>query len=491
MSVLQILNLIGNTSKTSTKEDIVKRNADNDDLRRAFLYSYNKQIKFGIKSKTFPQVDNFAGTTDLKTALDFLSENLMTRKLTGSAAVQGLVDVLSTGTAETYEVVSRILKRDLDCGCGGTIANKVWKDLCPKQPQQLASSEDEALALKILKRGHAIAEMKADGARCFTDIDMESDTVGQYSRSGNSYLNLDKIVEAVKSTTFGNWVIDGELVYRGDVSGIEVAVAEDEDGNPIEDSADVQDRQTGNGIVNKSLKGTISQEEANNVVYQVWDIVPRDVYYGERKCPSDLTQAKRRQYLEQFVSQVQSAGFDNIELIEQTPVKTLEEAKAVYRKYVEMGYEGIILKCNLSLWKNTRSKDLVKFKEKIRVDLEIVAYYAHKKDPTKLGGITVRSACGRIQTNCGSGFTNTTSKKVKGIVVDIPLSERDGMDREMLYTLVGDQLIGQIAELECNGIIRSKNRKEGEAEFKLFLPIIKSFRIDKTEANRLEDVFVL
>lgn len=494
MSVLSILNMIASEDKTSVKEAITNNHSNVDELRRAFKFAYNKQLKFGVKAKTFPVIGAaaFKNVTSLKDSLDFLEQYLMTRKLTGSAAIEELTKVLINGTSDDYEVVRRVMFRDLEIGIGQTIANKVWDKLCPKQPQMLASAEDDELAMKILRRGHALAEMKADGARCFTDINAEDDIISKSSRSGNEYQKLDLLDEAIRSTNFGNWVVDGELVYRGDTSGEAYVPTEDENGVIVEESADVQQRKIGNGIVNKSLKGSITKEQADNIVYQVWDIVPRDVYYGDRACPKELTQEKRREYLEMFVSQVQGAGFTNIELIEQTPVKTLAEAKAVYAKYVQMGYEGIILKCGLNLWKNTRSKDLVKFKEKIRIDLYIVGHYPHKKDPNKLGGITVRSACGRIQTNCGSGFSNTDTKKVKGSKekVAIPMSERDEFDRGLLYTQEWkDKLIGMVVEIECNGLIDSKARKEGESEFKLFLPIFKGFRIDKLEANRLEEAF--
>lgn len=481
-TVLSILSQVANESQTTIKEKILTTNAGCDELKRAFKFSYNKQITFGINVKTFPEVKTFLNSTSLKDTLDFLEQKLSTRSLSGNAAVETLASVLSLGSKDDYEVIRRILMRDLECGIGQTVANKVWKGLCPQQPQQLASPEDHELVEKIIKSGDAVAELKADGARAFCDIAID-ESVSLYSRAGNEYQKLDQIRDACLNTTFRNWVVDGELVYRAKPSLMDQMIGDDDD-------IDVAKRQDGNGIVNKSLKGTISEHDAGCIVYQVWDIVPRDVYYGERKCSKTLTLRERRKFLNDFVNQCIDAGFDCIEIMEQHEIKTLDDAKKWYAFYHDQGYEGIIVKTNNNIWKDTRTKDFVKFKAKIRVDMRIVGVYPHKKDPNKLGGISVRSECGKIECDCGSGFTDTYQVKVKGKWVPIALEDRDELDRELLYT-VKHNLIDSIVELECNGLSERKKVKPGEAPYSLYLPIMKLFRHDKDVANNLEDVFVL
>ncbi|ADM79889.1 DNA ligase [Aeromonas phage phiAS5] len=481
---LDILKAIAAEDSTNKKQSIVEHHKDFPGLSTCFKFAYNKQINFGINKKTFPIVANFHNKTTLVQSFEFIETYLMTRALTGNAAIEELAKTLSMGNAQDYEVVRRVMYRDLEIGIGATIANKVWDDLCPKQPQMLAQPECDILSAAIIKRGHAIAELKADGARCFTDIDADSDTVTMYSRSGNEYLGLDKLKAAIAESGMSNWVIDGELVYRKKVQPTGLSALMEDDTDDFEKSEDVSDREEGNGIVNKSLKNTISDDEADCIVYQVWDIIPRDVYYGKRDCPKDFYFEKRREMLEAFVNRCDSF---RVEIIEQTKVTTLAEAKAVYRRYRDLGYEGIILKCGLNLWKNTRSKDQVKFKEKVRVDVEVIAVYEHEKDPNKVGGFTIRTADGLVTCNCGSGFTDTTQVKDKKTKqwIPIPLSQRDELDREYLMS-IKDELIGSIWEIECNGLTRNKKKK---SEVSFFLPIIKLRRIDKTEANRVDEAF--
>lgn len=482
LETLDILNAIATEDSTNKKQEIVEAHKDFPGLSTCFKFAYNKQVNFGINKKTFPAVVHFHDKTTLVETFEFIEKYLMTRALTGGKAVEELAKALSMGTARDYEVVRRVMYRDLEIGIGATIANKVWDSLCPKQPQMLAQPECDILAAAIIKRGHAYAELKADGARCFTDIDADTDTISQYSRSGNEYFGLSLIKDAIRNSGMSNWVIDGELVYRKRKVATGLAALMDDD--DFEKSEDVSDREEGNGIVNKSLKNTISVEEAECVVYQVWDIIPRDVYYGQRDCPKDFTFEQRRKMLETFVARCDSF---RVEIIEQTPVTSLAQAKEIYQRYRDQGYEGIILKCGLNLWKNTRSKDLVKFKEKVRVDVEVVSVYEHEKDPTKVGGFTIKTADGLVTCDCGSGFTDTTQYKDKKTKkwVPITLSERDELDREYLMS-IKDDLIGSIWEIECNGLTRKKNKKK---EVSFFLPIIKLRRIDKLEANRVDEAF--
>ncbi|QAX98500.1 DNA ligase [Aeromonas phage AsFcp_4] len=484
LTVFDILKAIAAEDSTNRKQELVEFHKDVPGLKMCFYFAYNKQVNFGINKKTFPVVVDFKNATDLCATLAFMNTHLVTRALTGTAAITELAKALSMGTAHDYEVIRRVMFRDLEIGIGATIANKVWDNLCPKQPQMLAQPECADLANAIIKRGHAYAELKADGARCFTDIDAETDTISMNSRNGNEYMSLDKLKEAIRQSGMQNWVIDGELVYRKRKQATGLSALLDED-DEFEKSEDVSDREEGNGIVGKSLKNSISEDEADCVVYQVWDIIPRDVYYGLRDCPNDFRFEARRKMLETFVARCNSF---RVEIIEQTPVTSLVEAKEVYQRYRDMGYEGIILKCGLNLWKNTRSKDQVKFKEKVRVDVRVVAVYEHEKDPNKVGGFTIETADGKVRCNCGSGFTDTTQikdKKTK-LWIPIPIDKRDELDREYLMS-IKDQLIGTIWEIECNGLTRDKKKKNKEVCF--FLPIIKLRRIDKDEANNVEHAF--
>lgn len=493
--IIDILNELAATDSINEKKAIMEREKGNELLKRVFIMAYSKRFNYGIKKWGTRAKDEIHLT--LEDMLYMLEEKLAKRVVTGNAAIEKLEIALSQTSEGDAEVIRRVLMRDLECGTGPTIANKIWKNCIPEQPQMLASAYDEKLIQKHIK-WPAFAQLKADGARCFAEV--TDDGVKFFSRAGNEYQGLHKlakelmiITEDARKRHPSGVMIDGELVYHA--PKVEPKADNDlfgmfEEPEELSKAAEFQnvDRSTSNGLANKSLKGTISQVEASGMKLQAWDYVPLDVVYSEGEKPGFAYDVRFRALEAMIAEGVALHGFDSVILIENQWVYSLKEAREVYKKYVDQGLEGIILKNMGSFWENKRSKNLIKFKEVIDIAMEIVGFYPHSKDPNKLGGVELKSLCGKITTDCGSGFKDTTRVKVKGKWVDIPIDERDALDRERLMkeALEGN-LVGRIADCECNGWVHSKGRKDGTVG--IFLPIIKGFRFDKTSADTFEDVF--
>lgn len=490
--ILDILNEIAATDSTNRKQEIIKEYANNDIFKRVFRLAYHPRLQYGIKKIPFYDESDAAAPRSLDAVLDILENVIATRQVTGNAAIAIVSDCLASLNEKDATVVERIIARDLDIGAGATIANKVWKGLIPKQPQMLASSMS-AKALEEIKYP-AYAQLKADGARCFAEIRGDNiEDVKLFSRAGNEYLGLDILKSDLISMTrafrevHGACMVDGELVYfasketGNQAVGIEWLM----DNVEVTGTAKVVDnnkavvalRSESNGIANKSLKGTINKQEAAAMSFQVWDLVPLKVIYDGEK---SLEYSVRFQQLTELAHKSR-----RVILIESSIVNNVDEARAIYKSYVEQGLEGIILKNTFGLWENKRSKNQVKFKEEITIDLRIVGIVEHSKDPSKVGAVLLRSDDNLIQVKCGSGFTDTNAVKVKGEWIDIPFDELDELNRTKLMVL-SDELIGTIAEIKCNGWITAEGRKDYVS---LFLPIILKLRHDKQETNALPDVF--
>ena len=470
----KIIDLLRSTGSTNDKIAILKKN-NSETIKTAFYLAYDKTVTFGLKK--IPEYNTGGALYSLDQAMGLLQSHFATRKVTGNKAIDQLRVILQNLSKEDAHIIECIIKSDMDCGVNKGIIDEVWPGLLAEIPQMLAQPQNDKNLLEI--RYPAYADLKADGARCFmTNRDGE---VSMNSRNVSDYLGLTRLYKLMKHPRLKDYVLDGELVYRRASVGLSSLMGDDDE--ELDAEIELAKRQEGNGIVNKSLNGTISDAEQNDIIYQVWDIVPVDVYYG--KAPSVMGYRERRALLGSVVAEINDRS---LELIETTIVNNLEEAKAVYRKYVERGLEGIILKNMNAIWENARSKNLVKFKEEILVDLKIVDSNPHEKDPNKLGSFVVESACGRIRCNVGSGLKDKSHNKVKGVKVYIPLTERHELDRELCQSTI-EQLLGTIIEVKCNGLVTRKKRKPGEAEFKLFLPRVIRRRHDKSEANKVEDVF--
>lgn len=479
--ILDIINELASIGSTKEKEAIIRRHKDNELLKRVFRMAYDGKLQYYIKK--WPEPIKSRGIVTLETALDFLENELATRKITGNAAIEKLamyISDLSTGTdAGEEEVLKKVLLRDLRCGASRSIANKVWKGLIPEQPQMLASSYDEKGIEKNIKFP-AFAQLKADGARAFAEIrGDELDDVKILSRAGNEYLGLDllkqQLIEMTKEARErhpGGVMIDGELVYHAiaapagpldDIFGDLPELSKAKEFRELKEES----RTMSNGLANKSLKGTISAKEAAGMKFQVWDYVPLDVVYSEGK-QSGFAYDVRFRALELMVQ-----GFSQMILIENHIVHNLDEAKVIYRKYVDEGLEGIILKNIGAFWENTRSKNLYKFKEVITIDLRIVDIYEHSKQPGKAGGFHLESECGLIKVKAGSGLK------------DKPGKDAHELDRTKIWENKNDYING-ILESECNGWLAAEGRKD---YVKLFLPIAIKMRRDKDVANTFADIW--
>ncbi|ADR32589.1 gp30 DNA ligase [Escherichia phage vB_EcoM_VR7] len=500
--ILDILNEIAATDSTKEKQAILESYSENETLKRVYRLTYSKGIQFYIKKWPKPGTTTQSfGMLNISDMLDFIEFTLAPRKLTGNAAIEELSGYIADGKKDDVEVLRRVMMRDLECGASVSIANKVWKGLIPEQPQMLASSYDEAGIAKNIKFP-AFAQLKADGARCFAEVrGDELDDVRLLSRAGNEYLKLDllkkELIEATREARERHpegVLIDGELVYHEQKTVVQddgLAFLFDDTEQAETQIESAESRTKSNGLANKSLKGTITAVEAAGMKFQVWDYVPLIEVYSDVKILNPLKYDVRFAVLEKMIADnVVLHGYDRMILIENHVVNNLEEAKAIYKKYIALKLEGIILKNTAAPWENKRSKNMYKFKEVIDIALEIIGFYEHEKDPNKIGGVVLQSSCGKIVTNCGSGFKDTTQvkdPKTKKWAI-IPIDERHEMDREALMIKARKgELVGMIADCECNGWLTSETRKDNTV--KLFLPIIKGFRFDKDKADTFEEVF--
>lgn len=435
MSVLKILNEVAATSSKLEKQAILEKNKKNDMLKRVIFLALDPFTQFYIRKIPEYKTVVARGSHNLNYALDQL-EVLSTRKATGHAAINHLKYLLENiDSHDDAKVIERIIAKDLKAGFAESTTNKVWPGLIHEYPVMLASGYDE----KLIKKMHfpAFAQLKFDGMR-FNAI-VEKGKVTYRSRNGkpidllgNMEDDFIKLASSVKAFTGKNFVFDGELVV-------------------VDEKGNILDRKTGNGILNKAIKGTISDEEASRVRARLWDIIPVEDF---RKGIFAQPYSTRLQVIESCVF-----GYDKIKFVDTHNVKDIDEAQKLFNKYLAKGEEGIILKNPFGIWEDKRASHQIKFKSEKECDLLCVDWYPGEpgtKYEKKLGGLTLESSDGIIKVNVGSGFTD-----------------------EMRDKYTKKNTVGKIIAVKYNDRIVDKNTGQES----LFLPVFLEVREDKTKAD--------
>jgi ATP-dependent DNA ligase len=436
MNINAFLNDLAANSSRNYKIEQLSANANNATLREVIRMALCPFTQFYIrKIPTYTPFDSPNEPISLKFALDSLHD-LTFRLVTGNAAINHLKGMLEALSPDDAKVIERIIQKDLKCGVQVSTANAVWGGLIREYPVMLCSGFEQKLVDKI--KYPAYAQLKMDGMR-FNAI-VRDGKVEFRSRNGKE-LNLLGNLEAEFAALAGNvdCVFDGELLIMDDMD------------------YQFMDRQTGNGILSKANKGTISAKEASLVHATVWDVIPY-VLFETGHCATPYS--KRFSSLELLVN-AQPSQNKKIWLVTSNIVQNLDEARVLFEGYLSEGLEGIILKDGSGDWEDRRAKHQIKFKGELECDLKIVGVEeGNGKYAGMLGNLICESSDGVVKVSVGSGLTDANRKD-----------------------LMGQNLLDKIVAIKYNSRIKNKLGDES-----LFLPIFIEIRDDKDVADSSKDI---
>lgn len=418
---------LANTSSRLEKEAILKKHHADETLKRVLFLALDPYTQFYIRRIPPYKTGVVKTKLTLEEALYEL-EKLSSRTLTGNAAFLHLHWILESLPGDDALVIERIIEKDLKCGVSEATVNKIWPKLIPTYPVMLASGFDEKIMNKMTYP--AYVQLKLDGMR-FNAI-VENGKVDFRSRNGKSIDLLGNLEQEFLALAGELPVVfDGELIVR-------------------ERSGAIMNRQKGNGILNKAVKGTISDKEASMVEAVVWDLILLQYFkQGEFELPYE----HRFQILESLEMP------ERVSLIENIEVASEDEAHHLFEEYFSKGEEGIILKDITKGWEDKRVKHQVKFKGELECDLMCVDWQEGTgKNVGKLGALVLESSDKQVKVNVGSGFTDEQRDK---------------------YTK--DNTVGKVVAVKYNAKIQDK--KTGD--FSLFLPVFIELREDKDVGDSL------
>jgi DNA ligase-1 len=437
MRIISILDELAATSSRNEKIAILKKYKDNKTLQKVCFLTLDPRTQFYIKKIPGYAPEEF-GPIAIEWALDELNK-FSSRYYTGNAAINHLSYILSHLSEDNAEVIERVIQRDLKCGVNDSTVNKVWKNLIPEYPYMRCALPKDAKFEKWNWKNGVYSQIKADGM--FVNINHDVDgNVTLMSRSGSVLPNdpFSKLVLSIQNCLKQNTQTHGELLVRK--------------------AGKILPREIGNGILTSVLKGGQFEIDEDPLV-EIWDQIP----YGK-----DRDLRSYRQRYDSITSQFND--LQNIRIIETKIVYSMEEALEHYSNALSRGFEGTIIKNPEGEWKNGTSKDQIKLKLEVDVDLVIKGFTeGNGKNASTFGSITCQSSDGWLEVNV-SGFKD---KEQRGV-----------MTRQEIWNK-RDELIGTILAVRANNIMPPTKSNE---KYSLFLPRAIDFRIDKQEADSLEQI---
>lgn len=425
MSLNHLFEILKANSSRNFKIATLQSHKENELLKRVIFLALDPFTQFYIRK--IPEYTIGSNNITLETLNEL--NKLSGRVYTGNAGIEFLRTLLSSLTPDDATVIERIISKDLKCGVSTATVNSVWDNLIKEYPCMLCSQVDNKTLNNI--KFPAYAQLKMDGMR-FNAI-VKDNIVEFRTRNGRLLpLSNTKLEQDIINMSNGeSLVFDGELLVS------------------------TYDRKTGNGILNKALKGTISSSDLELINASLWDVIDYDDFMNGK---SNIIYKERFNKLHSLYRES-----SNISIVNTHIVNNIQEAYDIFNLYLARNEEGIILKDFNNKWENKRSKTLLKFKGEYECDLRIVdVIEGNGAFSGSVGAFLCKTDDGLLEVSVGTGFTEEQRKYY--------------MDNKP---------INKIVTIKYNAKITSKaaNKKDS-----LFLPVFVVVREDKNETDTIETI---
>lgn len=333
MKIKELFKVLETTAGSNDKLAIVNANKS-DVLKEVFQYTFDNQKKYGVKNAIkVPSNDTVASFEDLWPVSKQLLDDLASRKLTGNAARNAIVEHLKAMNEDDQDIFLRILDKQSKIGISDSLLTKIWPDL--------VSDFEVALAHKYADRKHKVditkdnwlISRKCDGIRCVAFY--RGGEVKFLSRQNKEFYTLANVAKDImqfaKDTGMDNFVFDGE-VCKVDANGNE----------------DFQ------GIQKEMRKKNHTIE---NPCYLLFDVLTIDEFEGRTISPNF-----RDRYGDRLMLKI---GFES----KYKTLKVLEQVHMTDESFIEWqqkakngNWEGLMLRKDAP-YKSGRSDDLLKVKK--------------------------------------------------------------------------------------------------------------------------------
>ena len=355
-----------------------------------------------------------------------------------------------------------ILIKDLKAGFSESTINKVCEKDFPKYAipvfeMQLAKDcvDEEGNVDESELHGKKVIDCKLDGMRVATIVYPDG-KVDQYSRNGKELVNFGKIKQQIaKNAIFfaEPMVLDGEVM-----------------------SASFQD------LMKQARRQTNVQ--ADDSVLNLFDIITlREFQAGKGEHKQVDRTYSLQTWHEKLADSMPNVTVVGCELVDLDTDAGKARLAEINKDALAMKLEGIMLKDPDAVYECKRSKNWLKMKPFITVDLKVVDVEEGKADSKFVGTMGALVCEGvdqgrKIRVNVGGGYSIQLRAQIWAMHTGKPVDwQKKEKGKWVTYTEQpgGGKVVGQTAEVKADAVTKSDNKDEYSLRFPRFL----RFRDDK------------
>lgn len=420
--VIQIFKQLQDASGKKDKEDIIRKNQDNELFKQCLVFLLDDNITTGIAKKSLTKDIKYNGYTilyDWTELMQYLQENNTGR----DADILAAQSFLMAQDEEDKWFYEGMITKSLKLGCDKKTVNKVIPELIPHWDVQLGSGFDK---LKLKKNEYFYLSKKMNGIRASVYNEKF------ISRQGKEINGLSHILVDIDKLTNGKKMFfDGELIRKN-----------------VDNIFDNENFRIGTGIINSDATAKTEIE------FIIFDCFPQEELKNGK---SKQKYSERKKQLLAYKKEIEDKGLNNIGIVPMMyeGADTSEIMKCLDYATVH-DWEGCMINKD-TVYECKRTTNLIKVKKFFSADLEVVdVLEGEGRLKGMLGALVVKYKNNTV--NVGSGYDDETRKYI--------WDNREDM-------------IGKIIEVKYKEVSKDKKTGLESLQFGTF----KCIRNDKTEVS--------
>ena len=324
------------TSSLNEKKVIIDSIKNNEFITSSLNYTYDPYKKYYVTSKTCKKNFDLLGHPNTYGSIFTLLDDLANRVCTGHDAIAN-VNRFVLENKQYEDLIFSIIDRNLEIRASDSVINKVIPNLIPTFDVALATKYEPKFC--DFENEVWLGSRKLDGVRCL--IRKEGNKVTAYSRQGNEFTTLQKVLDEVALIP-GDFVLDGEIC-----------------------SMDENDNEDFQGIM-KQIKR--KDHTIKNPKYIIFDYLTLEEFANKE----GTTKLQDRYTSLQTCFKISDLTFTNIlSLLSQIQITGIDHLSEMIADADANGYEGVMLRKNVG-YEGKRSKNLLKCKKFFDAEYEVL-----------------------------------------------------------------------------------------------------------------------